>query len=351
MLIGLTPEAVLMPPKTGYSMKVIFKSDDFAELNYVREYEDGFYVEGDSQIREHISEMNYHGIQMRIHRIYCPGMIISMKKGSLEYGLIHILESDFPYLQMHFELNTTGCLYKRHANFEVPVEIYGGSHALLFYPALNGKLNYFKKPDSQSVEIELSLEFFRRIFNNDLQVLRAFGNNIEKNHPAIMGNRSFPITLAMRHILTQIKDCTFTGTLRRLFMEAKVIELLTLQIEQINSLEVSRKNLKKLDTDKLHAVMGLLLANIHKLHSIEELSKTAGMNRTKLQEGFKQQFGTTIFGFITGIRLEEARQKILDNPGHASIAEIAALSGYKNPQHFTVAFKRKFGCLPKELKE
>ncbi|MCF0050392.1 AraC family transcriptional regulator [Dyadobacter sp. LJ53] len=331
-------------------MKIVFKSDDFAELNFVREYAEGFNVGGNSQIRESVSEMDYRGMHMRTHRIFCPGMIISMMKGSLEKDLVHILESDFPYLQMHFELNTTGCLYYPNAKFEVPAEIYGGSHALLFYPALNGRLNYLKKPDSYSVEIELSLDFLRKIFNNDLEVLRGFGNNIEKNHPAIMGNRSFPITLAMKHILVQIRDCKFAGTLKKLFIEAKVIELLTLQIEQIHALEANIKNLKRIDIDKLHEVRALLLANVHSLHSIEELSKTAGINRTKLQEGFKQLFGTTIFAFIAGIRLEEARQQILDSGGQASIAEIAAQSGYKNPQHFTVAFKRKFGSLPKDLK-
>jgi AraC-like DNA-binding protein len=272
-----------------------------------------------------------------------------MMTGSLDKNLVHILESDFPYLQMHFELTTTGCLYFPDAKFEVDTEIYGGSHSVLFYPALNGKLNYLKKPESHSVEIELSLDFLRRIFNNDLEVLRDFGKNIERNYPAIMGNRSFPITPVMKHILAQIRDCRYAGTLKRLFVEAKVIELLTLQISQINALQTNKKVLKKGDIDKLNEIKELLLKNIHSPYSIEELSKIAGINRTKLQEGFKELFGTTIFGYITDIRLEEARRSILDGSGETTIAEIAAKSGYKNPQHFTAAFKRKFGFLPKEV--
>jgi AraC-like DNA-binding protein len=339
-----------MTPKTGSCVKITFKSDDFAELNFVREYAEGFNVDDNSQIRESVSEMDYMGIRMHTHRIYCPGMIISMMKGSLENSLVHILQSDFPYLQMHFELNTTGCLYYPQANFEAATEIYGGSHSLLFYPRLNGKLNYLKKPDSYSVEIELSLEFLRKTFNNDLEVLGEFGKNIEKNYPAIMGNRSFPITPAMKHVLAQIQNCNFTGTLKRLFIEAKVIELLTLQIEQVNTLQQSKKALKQSDVDKLNEIRLLLLQNIHSPYSIEELAKTAGMNRTKLQEGFKALFGTTIFGFITDVRLDEARLQIQDKSLTFTISEIAAMTGYKNPQHFTAAFKRKFGFLPKDLK-
>lgn len=248
----------------------------------------------------------------------------------LDNDLTHTSESDFPYLRMHFES--------------------GGSHSLLFYPGSHSKANLLKQSGPDSIDIELSLDFLKRVLHNDLEILRDFGKNIEINLPAIMGNRSFPITRPMKQILAQVEECSLSGTLRRLFIEAKVVELLTLQISQINALPAGKKVLKKMDIDKLYEVRALLLANIHNPHSIEELSKTAGINRTKLQEGFKELFGTTIFGFITDIRLEEARQRIQDRSDAASIAEIAALAGYKNPQHFTAAFKRKFGFLPKDLK-
>src|SRR5215217_5848410 len=108
----LTRKAVLMTPKTGSCVKITFKSDDFAELNFVREYAEGFHVDDSSQTREAV-------------------------------------------------------------------------------------LRYLEKSDSYSVEIELSLEFLRKVFDNDLEALREFGNNIDKNSPAIMGTKSFPITPAM----------------------------------------------------------------------------------------------------------------------------------------------------------
>jgi AraC-like DNA-binding protein len=273
-----------------------------------------------------------------------------MIEGELDRDLVQILESDFPYLQMHFELSTTGCLYFPKAKSDIDTVIYGGSHSLLFYPALKGHLHYLKKPMSYSVEIELSLDFLRRLFHDDLEVLNDFGKNIEKNQPAIMGNRSFPITPAMKTLLAEVKDCPYNGSLKKLFVEAKVIELLTLQIAQINAMVQVRKHLKKSDVDKLHEVRDLLLRNIDDPFSIEELSRVAGLNRTKLQEGFKELFGTTVFGYITDTRLEEARRHILDPRSALSIGEIAAISGYKNPQHFTAAFKKKFGYLPRDAR-
>ena len=255
-----------------------------------------------------------------------------------------------PYLQMRFEFTTSGRLRNPDVQSGMAAEIYGGSHSLHFYPARNEKPDYQKKPVSLDLEIEFSLDFLRRIFNDDLKVFGGFEKNMEKNRLAIMGNRSFPITSAMKFILAQIGDCKFTGTLKRVFVEAKVLELLTLQIDQINAFDHGNKGLKKVDIDKLNEVRDLLLKNIYSPFSIEELSKIAGINRTKLQEGFKELFGTTIFGYISDIRLEEARQRIQHGKREVSIADIAAMAGYKNPQHFTAAFKRKFGFLPKEVK-
>lgn len=330
-------------------MKIVFRSEEFAELNYTREYTEGFEVNDSAHLRETVSRTNSHGINVQAHRIHCPGMIVSLMTGSLEKDLVQILESDFPYLQMHFELTTTGCLYYPNARFETDTEIYGGFHSILFYPALNGKLHYLKKPESQSVEIELSLDFLRRIFDNDLEILHDFGKSIERDQPAIMGNRSFPITPAMRMILTQIRDCSYAGILKSLFIEAKVIELLTLQIDQINAVAVQKKGLKKRDVDKLNDIKDLLLKNVYHPYTIEELSKIGGINRTKLQEGFKELFGTTVMGYMNSMRLEIAYHCILDGFGESTIAEISAKAGYKNPQHFTAAFKRKFGFLPRDV--
>jgi AraC-like DNA-binding protein len=152
----------------------------------------------------------------------------------------------------------------------------------------------------------------------------------------------------MIQALAEIRNCQYVDSLKRMFVEAKIVELLTLQIDQILSARDTQPALKKKMQDKLQEVRALLLTNLDTPCSIEMLSKTVGINRTNLQEGFKQLFGTTIFGYITDQRMVRA-QELLDSGQYETIAEVATLVGYKNPQHFTAAFKRKFGYLPKQL--
>jgi AraC family transcriptional regulator, transcriptional activator of the genes for pyochelin and ferripyochelin receptors len=330
-------------------VKITFKSEDIQELNFVREYEDGFSVGGPTGLRELKSTFAYNSVHSKSHRLYIPGVITSMFE-STSAGYEYYIESDFPYLQMHFELTTDGCEYLPKAQFEPETRIYTGQHALLFYPSLKGALRYLPKNNGFSVEIEITLDYFRRLFNNDLEVLRTFGEQIEKMQPALMGNRSYPVTPRMKEVLFDIRSCGYVGALKKMFVEAKVAELLTLQIDQIsNGHDEPQPSLKKDDIDKLHHVRDIMLNNLVAPLSVEQLSRMAGLNRTKLQEGFKQVFGDTVFGYLTQARMEQAREMILDGK-YSTIAEVASLIGYKNPQHFTAAFKKTFGYLPRDMK-
>lgn len=336
-------------------MKIIFRSDDIKEHNHVRTYDNGYTVGNPVGLTEIQTEFLYEGayrIQSKALRIYIDGVAASFFDiASHGDTFTYELESDFPYLQMHFELTSTGCIYRPSATFEPETTIGYGHHSLLFYPFLNGKLSYLKTSQAKSVEIELSLDFLRRLFNGDLEQLGYFGNSIETNRPAILGHKSYPVTPLMNHILSELAHCQYIGSLKKIFVEAKVIELLCLQIAQIQTLENPPKNtLKQRDLDKFYEAKELLLERLEQPYSIEELAKMVGLNRTKLQAGFKEIFGNTIFGYITDIRMEQAKEMILAGQ-FDTIAEIASLIGYKNAQHFTAAFKRKYGTLPKHFRD
>jgi len=77
-----------------------------------------------------------------------------------------------------------------------------------------------------------------------------------------------------------------------------------------------------------------------------ELARIVGLNEYKLKHGFKEIFQTTVFGYLAEKRLELARDYLIDP--NKSITDIADLLGYSSIQHFSFAFKKKFGHSPKE---
>ena len=91
----------------------------------------------------------------------------------------------------------------------------------------------------------------------------------------------------------------------------------------------------------------LIEEHIQKTISIEELSKLVGLNTFKLKTGFKALFNSTIYSYLTSVRMIYAKKLI--SSGENNISETAHLVGYKNPQHFTTDFKKLYGYLPSEL--
>lgn len=80
--------------------------------------------------------------------------------------------------------------------------------------------------------------------------------------------------------------------------------------------------------------------------SMMELAQLADLSSRKLQRGFRELFGTTVFGYLHHHRMEQAQ--ILLRYRDMQVSEVAHAVGYSHLGHFTEAFKRKFGITPKQ---
>ena len=66
----------------------------------------------------------------------------------------------------------------------------------------------------------------------------------------------------------------------------------------------------------------------------------------KLKEGFKQIYGTTVYGFLFDYKMEVAR-KLLESGAH-NVNEVGLKVGYSTASHFISAFKKQYGTTPKK---
>jgi AraC-like DNA-binding protein len=107
--------------------------------------------------------------------------------------------------------------------------------------------------------------------------------------------------------------------------------------------------LRKYDLEKLYEAREYLLHNIENPPTLKQLAHKIGMNEFKLKKGYKQVFGTTIFGDFNKVRMEEARNHLLETD--KSIADISLLAGYDDPPNFIRAFKHYFGSAPNQFRK
>lgn len=82
--------------------------------------------------------------------------------------------------------------------------------------------------------------------------------------------------------------------------------------------------------------------------SLDMLSRKFGLNEFKLKKGFKQLFGTTVFGFVQELKMRTARQQLV--AGSMNVNEIAEHLGYSTPNHFSSAFRKIYGHPPSRLR-
>jgi len=159
---------------------------------------------------------------------------------------------------------------------------------------------------------------------------------------------SQPMNYKMGKIVTEILNCSLEGQFRDFFIESKAIELFLIQMEALpaSSMIVST-GLSKNDIEKIYEAKNILLRNIDNPPGITMLARLSGINEFKLKKGFKQIFGTTVFGYLKSWRMAYAKDLILD--GKTNVSDLAYSTGYSNVSHFISGFKKEFGETPGQL--
>ncbi|MEL6380962.1 MAG: AraC family transcriptional regulator [Cyanobacteria bacterium J06626_18] len=158
-------------------------------------------------------------------------------------------------------------------------------------------------------------------------------------------------TPEMLTILHKIINCPYQSDLRRLYLESKLLELIVLKLAQVQQEDPCPETgirLKAEDVEQIHRARDILLQNLEHPPSLTELARLVEINDFKLKRGFRQVFGTTVFGYLHQYRMEKA-QRLLES-GIDSVAQVAQAVGYASPSQFSAAFKRKFGLSPKTYK-
>lgn len=158
-------------------------------------------------------------------------------------------------------------------------------------------------------------------------------------------------TTAMQSVIHQIFQCPYQGLTRWLYLESKVIELIALRLEQVSQskpADLAISGLHTEDMDRIHYASEILLQRLTNPPSLVELARLVGLNDYKLKQGFRQVFGTTVFGYLQTHRMERAKQ-LLAEPTF-SIAGVARAMGYASQSHFCHMFKQQFGVTPRRYR-
>ncbi|MDP4151335.1 MAG: AraC family transcriptional regulator [Bacteroidota bacterium] len=217
---------------------------------------------------------------------------------------------------------------------------------VLYHPSSARQVNWFNPANSHTTTLDIYFtpKYLKR--QAGAQKIRKVLDNPGNKDGAAVWQDPANITPDIKAILHAIIHCSYTGELRKMYIHCKLTELLVIVLERIamQPVETELIHLKQYDVEKLRESRTYLMEHMEDPPTLKQLAHKVGINDFKLKKGYKQLFGTTIFGDFQRVRMAKAREFLFE--GGKSIVEIALLCGYRDASNFSRAFKDYFGVPP-----
>ncbi|MBS0031084.1 helix-turn-helix transcriptional regulator [Chitinophaga sp. 22321] len=197
-------------------------------------------------------------------------------------------------------------------------------------------------------ELIITEDFFADFFTAESKFLESFRHYTDVNTPSPAFTAH--MTPGMYSVIGNMQQSPYSGHLKALYLEAKATELFLMQVKQLDEQHLPKQTtLQTKDIEALHDIRQYIEEHYGEALSLQQLAKRAGINQMKLKNGFKLLFNSTVFGYLGDIRMQEAKRLLQDEKMYVN--EVADRIGYKHPHHFTAAFRKKFGMLPRDTRK
>lgn len=304
-------------------------------------------------IEEDCGELMIH-IPENLGEGFIRGVSYDTGIGHIEYSLNLVVD-----LELHFVLNKTHPLkfiFCSKGGVEHAFETDENRHIINTYQNIivsssgsNGHVLFFKANQPTHV---FSLEIIREVFlqnqNCDFRGMNSVLSKIFKDSVAqeqffYQGNYS----IRAADIVEEIHSLETNGFVRSLFLQAKIYEMLAVQISQYHDDQRTDKLpqiLRRTDVEKVKKAMEIIESDLGKNISVDLLAKEVGTNVNKLQEGFKYLFKLTVNKYIQQTKLEKAKEMLASS--EYNISQVVNLIGLNNRSYFAKVFKEKYGVSP-----
>ncbi|MGY5353720.1 helix-turn-helix transcriptional regulator [Wenyingzhuangia sp. IMCC45467] len=236
--------------------------------------------------------------------------------------------------------------YAVHINKKKEVYTYDSNDHNIIYYTDRDRCIELKKGTHQVVRINLTPSFFCEYFPENF---KEFKTLMAQKKTGRLQTTNHKITSKMKEIVYQLITSDRKGYYRKIHVNASILELLLLQLNQFKNHEKKELNTEKINNtdDKIANIKTYIKEHYTEPLSLQLLAKKFGTNEFTLKKNFKDFYGTTVFGYINDLKMEKSKKLLIQNK--LSIGEVSEKIGYKNPQHFSTAFKKKYGVSPSKI--
>lgn len=271
-----------------------------------------------------------------------PGFFVLTFQNTSDSTTVLEKAIDSSFIQFHFCLKGRAefSFNKNNYFLDLPEE----STLLLYNPQKDLPINLISAPRTWTVSILISIKIFHSLFSHEANYISFLeGENKLKKY-----YKNGYISPSMAIVLNQIINYNLNTNLRQLYFKAKVYEILSLffNIGEDVNIEQCPFLADESNVIKIKAAKNIIIQRIVEPPTLSELSTEIDLSLKKLKKGFKQIYGTTVYGFLFDYKMELAR-KLLESGSH-NVNEVGLKVGYSTASHFIAAFKKQYGTTPKK---
>jgi AraC-like DNA-binding protein len=242
-----------------------------------------------------------------------------------------------------------GAIESDFAGLQKGLRMDKGTHNFVYKPEMRAH-HYMNAQDLSILHLSIDRLYYSQLLCDNERWQATLKEKLLSKQPVSGALDNMQMTPNMFGVVHDLLNCSLTGNLRKILIEAKVLELVALQLDQLvrRDQASAHQKINAKDQDAFYALRDFLHQNFAGNHSLRTLGKAFGLNEFKLKKGFKEIFGTTVFDYLHDVKMEHARRLLQDAGNYVN--EVSNQVGYKNPNHFSTAFKRKFGINPTQYR-
>lgn len=279
-----------------------------------------------------------------------PGMTLTITNLEKRQNHIHRIQQHPKLMPLTASFYLTGSCRVTNDGLRETKEEAAGHNYLYCLPETSETEEYRASQPLHHVCIQISPDLFKAFGTGHLNTLPSDLRGAITSKKQSLLYQAGKTTPAMQSILKQLINCPYQGVVKQFYLEGKVLELLALQLERIigdRQHGIQPTELGRSDREQIYLARDILLQNFDHPPSLLQLARQVNLNERKLKQGFRQVFGTTVFGYLYDYRMQQARQLVLE--GHMTVQDIARCVGYESRSSFVAAFKRKYEFSPTQL--
>lgn len=254
--------------------------------------------------------------------------------------------ADLDVVHLHFNLRGRVIIENRRANTLVQLESY--QHNLSYAHGFEGTMRH-EELESETFILQFTKPAFLALAQHANEPLRRFCAAVLEGQQLVLNPQGLHLNLPLHTAIREVLSCRFVGPLKKLFLYSKALEILVLQADAFEQAQAPRRHARTdHDQERLLFARDYLVQHLALPPSLPELARLAGLNEFKLKKGFKELFGQTVFNYLSDYRLADAKAQLQER--QKTVSELAFELGYSSVQHFSAAFKKKFGVSPTALR-